>query len=471
MSINTEIVRGDFNMALRLIHRTVDQINCEPINTATIYGSKALDDACQKVGAIHLRSIRDDLKADHPPGSPDNVVVYVASRLHASGGHSAVLSDIIRLSPPARSIILLTGTVGPTDRAAIRHYLNGMPEPSIEMAPRGSHIEKVDWLQRKIWVHAPNTVWLFNHHQDSVAIAAVQPDAGYRLRFYHHADHHLSLGVFLEYADHIDMNPLGFHNCRYELGISTNRYLPLTVKDFGENPANVNPISETGMITCTAAGFNKLSPPYFIHYVDVIPELLRVTKGKHIHIGPLGGLNLYRIRHRLRKLGVSGDRFVYIPFVKSVWRALHTYEVKLYIASFPYGGARTLIEAMGAGVAIAVHLHASSRLLSTIDIAFDGALSWRTPEELYKLVQHIDDAALNLLGQAGRMKYSSCYREEILAGALADWKLKVQLPSLNSGFKVDELQQALDIATQVSFRGVLSRIFNRTAQRLKSMRS
>ena len=43
------------------------------------------------------------------------------------------------------------------------------------------------------------------------------------------------------------------------------------------------------------------------------------------------------------------ERFIYMPWVPSVWKTLHDCRVDLYIASFPYGGGLTLIEAMGAG--------------------------------------------------------------------------------------------------------------------------
>lgn len=470
-SIDAQIARGNLDSALRLIHRVVDQVCCEPINTARIFGSKLLDNLCQEIGAIHLRRILESTQLQSTAGRSGNVVVYVASRLHASGGHTAVLADLIRLGPSARSVVILTGTTGPTDQAAIRHRFEGIADLSFEYSPRGTHLEKLDWLQRKLLELAPETVWLFNHHQDSVAVAAVQPDAGYQLRYYHHGDYNLCLGVHLNYADHIDMNPTGFHNCRDSLGIQENRYLPLTVKDQGAPPNGWNYIAGTGLVTCTAAGFNKISHPYFIHYADVVPGLLRASGGRHIHIGPLSQLTLYRIRRGLRKFGIPGASFVYVPFVRSVWQALHEYRVNLYVASFPYGGARTLIEAMGAGVAIALHLHSTSRLLSTFDVAFEGALMWRTPQELYDHVQHADTEALQLQGQAARRKYMECYREELLARALADWKRPLPSPPLLPGYTTDELQQALDISCQVSCGGLLRRTLCRELQRLKSIRA
>lgn len=469
--IDSRIAQGDLDSALRLIHRTIDQIFCEPLNTAWIFGSRLLDGYCQEIGAINWRRVRDNPQIAPSIGESGNTVVYVASRLYIFGGHTPVIADMIRLGPSAKSIILITGTVGKTDIAAVRHRFEGLDQVSFERAPRGTHLEKLDWLQHKLLELAPDTVWLFNHVQDSVAVAAVQPDAGYRLRYYHHGDHQLCLGVYLDYADHIDPHPMGFHNCRNNLGIQCNRYLPLTVKDQGERPIEKERTSDTGLITCTAASRNKIESPYFINYADVVPEMLHASGGKHIHIGPLSPLTLWSIRRAMRKLEVPESCFIYIPYVRSVWQSLHEHRVDLYVTSFPYGGGRTLIEAMGAGIAVAIHLHCRSRLLSSFDMAFEGAMLWRNPQELYNYVQQTDAETLRQQGHAARRKYQEYYREEVLAAALADWEQPLPPPSLLAGYTPDKLQQALDITSQVSCAGALRRLFCRAIRHWKSLRA
>lgn len=470
-AIGTLITEGDLDSALRQIHRVVDQVFCEPINTGCIYGSRLLDSYCQMIGAMNWRRVCANAQPRPTGGPPNNTVVYIASRLYPTGGHTAVLADIIRLGPKTKSVILISGTVGATDLAALLHRFKENEQVSFECAPRGSRLEKLDWLQHRLLALSPDTVWLFNHCQDSVAVAAVQPDAGYMLRFYHHADYQLCLGVHLAYADHIDPHPMGFHNCRDKLGVQGNRYLPLVVRDKGTCIRKESRPANHGLITCTAAPPNKVEAPYFIRYADVIPELLRTTGGKHIHIGPLSVLTRLSIRRRIRKLGLPGTNFVYIPYVPSVWHALHNYGVDLYVASFPVGGGRTLIEAMGAGVAVALHLHTHSRLLSSFDMGFEGALLWRNPQELFRHLQLVDIESLHILGQTARRIYEENYQEEILAKALDDWQHPLRSPNLHEGYVPDDLQQALDITYQVSFVGVMRRMANRALRRWKSSRA
>lgn len=470
--IKEHLAKGNLDEALFSIHRLVDQIFCEPINTAQIFGSKLLDDLCQEIGAVNWKKISCNEVSQPNIGSQkssiEKTVIYVVSKLHASGGHTAVLADIIRLGPSTRSVILVTGISGVTDQASIQHRFNSVQNVSFEYAPRSKHILKLDWLQRRILTLNPSDVWLFNHHQDSVAVAAVQPDAGYQVHFYHHGDHHLCLGVHLNYADHIDIHPMGYHYCRDKLNIKDNRYLPMAVKDMGDRPEMLPFKGGSRLVTCTAAGFNKIEVPYFISYLKVIPELLKASGGKHIHIGRLTPLALKKIRSGMHKLGLHDSAFIYIPFVASVWKALHEHQVDIYITSFPYGGARTLIEAMGAGVPVAVHSHCTSRLLGTFDMAYKGALVWRNPDELYDFVQGADIVTLKNLSKLARKRYLDFHREDILKNALAIDAKPLQAPFLHEGYTPDGLQQALDISNQVSCIGAIRRLVYRTYRLWKS---
>jgi len=471
--IRKQIEAGNLDAALRRIHGVVEQVFFEPINTAQVFGSKLLDDLCQEIGAVHWRRMRGDTTSKPASGQDgreaESVTLYIVSKLYASGGHTLALADIIRLGPPTRSVILVTGVVGATDRTAIQQRFDRIPNLSFMYAPRGSHLSKLDWLQRKILELAPKSVWLFNHHPDSVAIAAVQPDAGYQVRFYHHGDHHLCLGVHLCYADHIDMHTMGFHNCRHHLGIRENRYLPLVANDPGKHPEIPMETPAAGFVTCTAAGANKVEAPYCVRYVDVVPGLLHATGGRHIHIGPLSPIALFRIRQGMRKLGLPRSAFVHIPFVSSLWKALQEHGVNLYVASFPYGGARTLIEAMGAGVAVVLHAHHSSRLLSTFDMAYDGAFFWRDPEELFAYVSGLNPTELQRQGRLARQHYEQHFREELLTNALVNPQQAPSPPPLHEGYFNDALLRALDIAKQVSFSGVLKRNIRHMLARFKSI--
>lgn len=461
--VNWRVDTGNINSTLKWIQCLVDHIFCEPIDVGKVFGSGNLDGLCQEVGRLNLSGLKR--KHFRERGS---LTVYIASKLQASGGHTAALFDVIRLSPPSRSIVMVTGTCGRTDRKAVEQKFHVLNDVTVEYVPRGNHLSKLTWLQQRLIDLVPDTVWLFNHHQDSVAIAAVQPDMGYRLKYYHHGDDRLCLGVYLDYAEHFDPLPFGFHNCRDALGITNNKYLPLVVADQGERHGNPGFPANSRLITCTAGGFNKVEVDYFIHYVDVVPQILQVTGGRHIHIGRLTSLALWRIRNGLSKLEISPESFVYIPYVPSVWHALNEYGVDLYVASFPYGGGRTLVEVMGAGVPAVIHSHFSSRMFGGIDMAYEGAFIWRVPDELYAFLRSADRTLLADQGQLARRWYEKYHCDEIVREALGQEDCSLAPPQLRSDYLPDTFMQAWQTSREVTLRGVINRALWRNYRRWKS---
>ncbi len=467
--VEAQIKIGDLNGALSAIQKVVDLTFCKPLSTANIFGSKILDNYCQMIGKINYELIDKDI-IDHTSERNIETVhtVVLASKLQASGGHSAVLVDMIRLSPRASTLILITGVCGNSDRKAVENMFSDNCDVRIEYAPPGNHLSKLGWIQSQLVSTSPKSVWMFNHHQDSVAVSAVQKNMGYKLKFCHHGDHHLCLGVYLDYADHIDFHPVGFYNCRYKLGISSNKYLPLVARDLGRRLPNTMGAESGGIVTCTAACSNKLEIPYLVKYVDVVPELLLRTGGTHIHIGKLSMYARWCIRRGLRALKVNNSSFVYIPYVPSVWRALIEFGVDIYISSFPHGGGRTLVEVMGAGIPVAVHSHAVNRMLGAHDIAYDGAFVWRDPEELFCYIKNISSTTLISHGNKAREWYEKNHCEEIVREALKKLSSNLVAPELKEWQEPDHLYQAFQYFTETSFRSVILRILIRYYRFLKA---
>ena len=408
---------GGVDQALCLVHDCVYKIITEPLCTSQVFGSETLDNLCQCIGNVNLTEIKQATSDSTPWQRDDPVFVYIVTKLYKSGGHTRVIEDFIKARPWGRHLILSTETDGKSD---IDYLMKGIAKNInvvFEQASKVNYQQRLTWLQKRLQEIQPNKVYLFNHHQDSVAVAAIQPEMGLDAYFYHHGDHHLCLGVYLSHLKHIDPHPMGYHNCRNMLGIE-NLYVPLTVDDKGVRPADWSFLNEHRLTTCTAARSNKIEIPYFVSYLDMVPKLLKATKGRHIHIGRLTPWALFKIRRGLKRYGIHRDQFIYTPWVPSVWKALHNYCVDLYIASFPYGGGLTLIEAMGAGVPVALHKHIFSRMLSGIDLAYPGAFSWRSPDELLDFCSKLTHEYLETGSRAARLQYLKFHRREVLENVL-----------------------------------------------------
>lgn len=455
--------RNDVDQALRTIHAFVERIVTEPLCTSQVFGSKTLDDLCQIIGKANLPQIfreKDAKQREH--GWP--VITYIVTKLQKSGGHTRVIEDFIKAEPGARHVILSTEIHGASDADYLTSVLAKQGNVVFEQAPKGNYQQRLSWLQERLLEIHSKKVYLFNHHQDSVAVAAIQPEMKLDAWFYHHGDHHLCLGVYLPHLGHIDPHPMGYHNCRDVLGID-NAYVPLTVEDQGKRPIEWPFFQDGYLTTCTAARSNKVEIPYFISYLDLVPSLLHATGGKHIHIGRLTPWALLKIRWRLKRRGIKPERFVYVPWVPSVWKALHSYRVDLYVASFPYGGGLTSIEAMGAGISVALHRHIFSRMLSGIDLAYPGAFSWRFPDDLIKYCTSLTASDLERASCLARQQYETFHSTLDIGNGVRECPKLTDLPDK---FTVQNDEWALWMERQLSIRRILARAASRAARRLRA---
>lgn len=414
--ISDDIARGSLNCALLRIYRVVDTITTTPTLMPQPVGSEALDTLCQQIGEKTYAMLVPDKGAIIP--AKEATHLYIATKLQKSGGHTRVIERLIESNPDVRHIVLSTERMGRSDRAFMRKRYTNNKNITFEFCARRSWLGTLMWLQKSLLRHAPVKTYLFNHHQDSASVAAIQPSMCLDAYFYHHGDHHLCLGATFRHMTHVDLHPMAFYQCRRVLGLDT-QYLPMAAEDKGMRNSAEPFLGNGALVTCTAARSNKIEIPYFVNYCNVIPDLLAATGGRHIHIGTLSRRARRHITNRLEQCGVPADRFVYVPYVPSVWKALHQYHVDVYVASFPYGGGLTLVEAMGSGTPVILHEHLTSTILRCAELAYPGALRWRYPEELIRYCKQLTQQQLKEQSRIAREHYLRHHAPELLKSALA----------------------------------------------------
>ncbi len=467
--VQTVLDTGNVDRALRLVHNFVDQIVAEPICTAQVFASHGLDNICLAIGRRNLASLMG-LRNNHQAEIANSKnIIYLVSRLQRSGGHSRLVQDFIRSQPEKNHIILSTEIGGPSDDDFYSRLFSGQQNVSFVQAPYGDFAMRLNWLQSILLSSQFEHVYLFNHHQDSVAVAAIVPELGLKGSFIHHGDHHLCLGVHLKHLTHIDLHPMGYHYCRDFLGVY-NQYLPLTCEDKQCVLLQTEFVNGGSLTTATAAGYNKIEIPYYISYLDVIPCILKATGGRHVHIGKLTPWGLRRIYRNMRKLGVQKSRFIYIEWTSSVWQALQSQQVDVYIASFPYGAGLTLIEAMGAGVPVIVHEHMFSRVLSGIELAYAEAYRWSEPENLLLHLTNLRPERLEREKQLSRQQYERFHLPKILEAYLRKSEaFPLKTPELSKNFSPRLDDWASCIASEVNFRYLAFKYLKRFAKKLRSI--
>ncbi|HMS83260.1 MAG TPA: glycoside hydrolase family 99-like domain-containing protein [Nitrospira sp.] len=410
------IQEQDFDVALNLICDFVTDVLRSELSLANVFGSKCLDNLCERIG---LEVWRSEQKVQEGEGRVDrNLDVFVATELYREGGHTAVIEQIIGAQPERNHKILLTDIFRRADYQSICERFAGL-RVSIECAPKTTLLDKLKWLRGRLVSLGPSRTFLFNHHQDAVAIAVTQPKLNSEVIFYHHADHQLCLGVFLTSVVHVDPHNLGFFNCRNKLGIDHNIYWPLAFKDSGPRPSSLLFLSEGMLRTCSSGNSGKFERHYRYSYPEEVPNLLKVTGGVHIHVGALSSRAMQVIHDGLEKRGIAKERFVLIPWVQSLWHTIIEQRVDLYISSFPLGGGLAGVEVMGSATPMVVHESYLSRFHGGSDLVYPEAFKWKTVSELYEFLQRLTPDKLAQQALLARRHYEQYYSINHLNKALS----------------------------------------------------
>ena len=446
--VSEKIDQEKLDEALNLIVRFVQNILQDQRATAKVFGSSTLDGLCQKIGAKTLLAQNDfgqsQLEFD------DQLIIYIATELYMTGGHTAVLEDFIKFQPDKKHLILMTDLFGTGETEAVKNRF----DTDIVFAIGETYLDKLYWLQLQLTVHKPSQIFLFNHHQDAVAISSVQPTLTSQLIFYHHCDHNMSLGLYLSHAKHIDPHSFGYYNCRNKLGVKNNIYIPLVAEDLQPRSSNSDFVANKKLTTCSSGSANKFEQPYSYIYAEEVPKILAITDGYHIHIGSLSPQTLVTIQRKLGDLGINPDKFIHIPWVKSIWRAMSDHNVDLYISSFPIGGGRASIEVMGSGTPIIGCRNYHSRLLSVVDIIYPEAFFWDNPEELYNYLDSLTQVTLFNQANFSRKHYAQYHSPKIFVKCLEGLWLgeEILVPPPLKEYPLDELKAFLDDVTPYELR-------------------
>lgn len=417
--MDLSVARDDLNSALGFVKDFVEGILADPQATGNVFASKPLDEACLRIGRRLLHESRRNNNRFQSAVSGE--AVYIATELYMTGGHSAVLSDFISHQPAYRHRILLSDLFAVQDKTSIENRFAALGA-AIEWAPNGDPAKKLHWLQNRLWELNPRRTFLFNHHQDAVAVAAAQRDLVGELFFYHHGDHSLCLGVHIPHSVHIDFRGFGFENCRNSLRVAHNVLVPITVDDSGARPQSMRFLVDGMLRTCSSGAAHKFENPYRYEYSAIVPKILAVTGGQHLHLGPLSADTLDTIRTELGKRNIDPGRFRNIHSVPSVWNALIDNGIDLYLSSFPHGGVRAAVEVMGSATPMAVHVNYSFPALSELDAVYPEAFNWRNPDELFQFLPRIDQDFLQEQSARARHHYETHCHPDLLTAELVNMR-------------------------------------------------
>ncbi|MGI4779704.1 MAG: rhamnan synthesis F family protein [Janthinobacterium lividum] len=451
-------VQGDYGAALLALQFFVERVIFDPTSVAKVFASLELDMLCKAVAV-------QKTKALGAPGSTKFSGTFIlATELSKAGGHNELIKDIVRLKlfPEPVSIVLTDCFERHDDELSKSFAADSGIE--IRRAEGRGLDEKFSWLVDFLRRMPSEKILLLAHNQDSLAVSAAfgakASAAVQDVVYVHHGDHHLSLGAATSDFVHVDPHNIGYFHCRNELGNRCNHYWPLTVNALADH-VRKTPFIAAGMLTtCSSGRMEKFEAgSYLFDYFELIPIILGITGGTHVHIGNLLPARLLELRQAMSAADIDVSRFIHVPWVPSVARALLDHEVDLYISSFPLGGGKAALEAMASGIPLLMHQSYRSRFHGGVDIAYPGAFVWRNVPELLEVFARIDAGVLADHSVKARQHYETFHRDEILADA-CDFDVPQNesiIPPLTD-FRSDELQCFLDDERRRSADSEVSRL-------------
>lgn len=414
VQVRAYLKNGKFGDALDAVRQFVEFVVNDSRSTAKVFASADIDRLCRYIGEAVLPA------ADASPARSANGIgtVVLATELVKAGGHVELLKDIIRLqlfNGPLNIIltdILLRADDDIITEFSITHGVN------VEVIQGSTTNERYLRLIDRLRSLAPATLVLLTYNQDSVGISAALSNVADKVVFIHHGDHHLSLGVTCEEFIHIDPSNIGYFHCKDELGIKNNRYWPLTVNCNSVESRVLPFLADGRLVTCTSGRPEKFDASHYLYdYIELIPRLLTVTGGRHIHIGSLTAGMENRLQRGFVAAGVDPACFTHVVWVPSIAKALVEYNVDIYISSFPLGGGKSCVEAMAAGIPLLMHHNYRSRFLGGADLAYPEAWIWRNEIELIAVLTNVTVETLTCHSLLSRSYYESFHSDRALIDA------------------------------------------------------
>lgn len=269
--------------------------------------------------------------------------IVVATEVYDFGGHT---KDIITMLHQLENPMLVITDVYArfATQSFYKNIQSALPQCPVLVLPQESLLAKGQRLASLINTYARN-VFLLTHQDDVAAVVACQPNFETDYYFIHHADHNLSVGSGVPHLKHVDLYGQRAINCHEDLDRET-LFLPTTAVDQGIKTFDY---TSGKLNTVTAGTFAKFKTEGAIAFQELVCQALYLGEGQHYHFGEIQAPVLQQVRDYLTQKGLDVARFVYMGNVPSLWQALLEIDAHVFIGSAPIMGAKSDIEAQGAG--------------------------------------------------------------------------------------------------------------------------
>ncbi len=422
--------------ALKLIENNLRAAFADIRNRNHVVDTLKIDEECQEIGR--------KLMVNHLGNSPakgglnKKLNIYISAEIYLVGGHTREIEDWIKDTYKDReNIIILSGLM----RKSQKEELEKLASENIKIIGTNevSLVKRIEWLQNLLRELNPDVIFVSTTPFDVVALATIQPELVNKLYWNLSLDCSISIGLHLKGITKIIVKrPYIYFYFREFLKLKNLVYIPFNRPDsIGQLDHYVSNDRQKKIITASCASAHyKIETCYAHKFTSVIPNILKITGGTHIHIGAISEAGLKDLYSNMDNLGVSRGKFILIKRVERLAKFLHENDVDILIQTFPFGGGLVSVEAMEAGKMIINHKNYSSYLLTPSDFCYEESLSWSNPDELYEYLKKLDRDEIVRQSKISRNFYEKHNKSENLR--------KICDLENMSGINIDDKKEAID---------------------------
>lgn len=430
-----------------------------------MHAFRLVDELCEAAGraiCMKMGLVAADREID------DRLAVILVSGLVPGGG--GVFREIQELTEillnAGYQVKLISTSKIPTDLAIFEEHFGTKGIRSWQADAESSRAERLTGVLAQLAEARPGLLFPFITHNDPVGVAAIQRPLGARVIFDFVYDHGLSLAVLNSSIDQIIVKTVSQARALSPMIPHGNFSLvpPFFSDRFGRRDY-LPKVAGTLTTASAAARAYKVEGEYKYSYLEIVPKLLKISGGRHIHLGPLSDETLATIRAKLTALGVAEERFHHIPWSDDFGGTLISENVDLFIAPFPICSARIAIEVMACGIPIVSHLVESPGIAQGADFVDPQQFVWKKPQDIYDLVERLDETTLRRLSESARAYFETNNLSETAAKKLKDLQPLI-LPKLdNPEFVMSEFSEIFELKLDTAIFGGLTVSLPRITQR------
>ncbi len=381
----------------------------------------AIDQILETIGRISL--FKQGLNI-HKKTYKKDVFAFIVCGFNSDKGCGIIkeILDFIKVfTQNGKKIVIFSTEIVETDEKIIEKYFKN-DCVSFVRTPEGKYIDKIDFLIKQIYDLAPYRLYPYISDVDVVGAAVIQKHLAKEIIMSWVYDHGNSLAVSnSSIARYIAKNDSYYYTLK-----SINKHniidiIPPIVECKYDNSYKPFKDHKNLITACAAARSYKIETKYRHSYAEIIPKLLKKTRGIHYHFGQVSDEYKKEILNNLDKNDVDKDKIIFIDFEYDLPGFLLKNNIDLFIAPFPIGSIRVSIEANSVGIPILAH-HLINRLFCGKHFLSLDNFYWQNENDFFEIIENISSEKMLSASKKVREFYEENNSYEVCQDLLVNLK-------------------------------------------------